>query len=82
VPKVRAVMPRRRRFGEVRSAARRERLGPGLEAARARCPEWHDAAEAKVLGCFGSEGAMRCDTWPLRTCNEGTVQGGDKERRV
>jgi hypothetical protein len=59
-------MPRRRRFGEARSAARRKHLGPGLGAARARCPEWHDAAGAKVLGCFGSEGAMRCDTWPLQ----------------
>jgi hypothetical protein len=67
---------------ETRSAARREHLGPGLEAARARCPERHDATGAKVLGCFGSEGAMHCDTWPLRTCKEGTVQGRDKERRV
>jgi hypothetical protein len=37
----------RRRFGGARSAARREHLGPGLEAAWARCPERHDAAGAR-----------------------------------
>jgi hypothetical protein len=52
-------MLRRRRFGEAGSAARRKHLGPGLAAARARCPEWCDAAGAKVLGCLGSESAMR-----------------------
>jgi hypothetical protein len=28
--------------------------------------EGNDAAGAKVLGCFGSKGAMRCDTWLLQ----------------
>jgi hypothetical protein len=32
---------------KVRSAARREHLGPGLEAARARCPQRYDAAGAR-----------------------------------
>jgi hypothetical protein len=35
-----------------------------------------------VPSCFGTEGAVRCDTWMLRTCKEGTVRGGDKGRRV
>jgi hypothetical protein len=38
---------RRRRFGGAISAARREHLGPGLEAARARRPERHGAAGAR-----------------------------------
>jgi hypothetical protein len=38
---------RHRRFGGARSAAHREHLGPGLEAARARCPERHDATGAR-----------------------------------
>jgi hypothetical protein len=59
-------MLRRRRFGEARSAARRKHLGPGLAAARARCLEWCDAAGATALSYLGSEGAMRCDTWPLQ----------------
>jgi hypothetical protein len=37
---------------------------------------------SEVLGCFGTEGAVRCDTWTLRMCKEGTVRGGDKGRRV
>jgi hypothetical protein len=32
----------------------------------------------EVLGCFGAEGAVRCNTWLLRTCKEGTIQGRDK----
>jgi hypothetical protein len=52
------------RRGQERRASETPRAGAG--AARARCPEWHDAAGAKVLGCFGSEGAMCCDTWPLQ----------------
>jgi hypothetical protein len=36
----------------------------------------------EVLGCFGAEGAVRCDTWLLRTCKEGTVRDRDKGRRV
>jgi hypothetical protein len=67
-------MPRRRRFGEARSAARREHLGPGLAAARARCPEWCDAAGAKVLGYLGSKGAMRRDTWPLQRVKRGPYE--------
>jgi hypothetical protein len=46
-PKARTVGLRRQRFGVTRSAARRVRLGSGLEAARARCPEMHDATRAK-----------------------------------
>jgi hypothetical protein len=46
VPKARTVMLRRRRFGGARSTTRREHLGPGLEAARARCPERHNASGA------------------------------------
>jgi hypothetical protein len=61
-----AVMLRRRRFEDARSAERRKHLGPGLGAAQARCPEGHDTAGAKALGYFGSEGAMRCDTWLLQ----------------
>jgi hypothetical protein len=67
-------MPRRRRFGEARSAARREHLGPGLAAARARCPEWCDAAVAKVLGYLDSEGVMRRDTWPLQRVKRGPYE--------
>jgi hypothetical protein len=47
VPKARTVGFRRRRFGGTRSAACRVRLGSGLEAARARCPERHDATRAR-----------------------------------
>jgi hypothetical protein len=47
VPKARTVDFRRRRFGGTRSAARRVRLGSGMEAARARCPERHDATRAR-----------------------------------
>jgi hypothetical protein len=65
VPKARTVVLRCRRFGGARSAARREHLGPGLEAARARCPERHDTTGARswavsvpkvwcaaTLGCY------------------------------
>jgi hypothetical protein len=48
VPKAQAVAPRRRKFKGARSAARRpgtSRLGP--VAARARCPERHDATGAR-----------------------------------
>jgi hypothetical protein len=38
---------RRQRFGGARSAARREHLGPGLEAARAGRPERYDATWAR-----------------------------------
>jgi hypothetical protein len=38
--------------------------------------------QSEVPDCFGTKGAGRCDTWTLRTCKEGTVQGGDKGRRV
>jgi hypothetical protein len=37
---------------------------------------------SEVPGYFGTEGAVRWDTWMLRTCKEGTVRGGDKGRRV
>jgi hypothetical protein len=47
VPKARTVVLRRRRFGGARSTARREHLDPGLEAARAGCPERHDATGAR-----------------------------------
>jgi hypothetical protein len=30
--------------------------------------------QGEILGCFGAEGAVRCDTWLLRTCKRGTVQ--------
>jgi hypothetical protein len=36
----------------------------------------------EVLGCFGAKGAVRCDTWLLRMCKEGTVRDRDKGRRV
>jgi hypothetical protein len=36
----------------------------------------------KDPGCFGTEGAVRRDTWTLRTCKEGTVRDGDKGRRI
>jgi hypothetical protein len=49
VPKARAFVLRRRRSGRARSAARREHLGPGLEAGRARCPKRHDATRARSL---------------------------------
>jgi hypothetical protein len=47
VPKARTFDFRCRRFGGTRSAARRVRLGSGMEAARARCPERHDATRAR-----------------------------------
>jgi hypothetical protein len=47
VPKARAVVLRRRRFEGAKSAAHREHLGSGMEAARARCPERHDATGAR-----------------------------------
>jgi hypothetical protein len=47
VPKARTVVFRRRRFGGAWSAARREHLGSGPEAARARCPWRHDATRAR-----------------------------------
>jgi hypothetical protein len=45
-------------------------------------PQEARRSRSEVLGCFGTEGAVRCDTWTLRTCKEGTVRGGDKGRRV
>jgi hypothetical protein len=47
VPKARTVNFRRRRYGGTRSAMRRVRLGSGMEAAWARCPERPDAARAR-----------------------------------
>jgi hypothetical protein len=38
--------------------------------------------QGEIMGCFGVEGAVRCDTWLLRTCKGGTVRGRDKGRRV
>jgi hypothetical protein len=62
-------------FEGARSAARQKRLRPGLEAARAWCPKRHDTAGVRPQ-------AVRCDTWTLRTCKEGTARGRDKGRRV
>jgi hypothetical protein len=45
-------------------------------------PQEARRSRSEVLGCFGTEGVVRCDTWTLRTCKEGTVRGGDKGRRV
>jgi hypothetical protein len=50
--------------------------GPGEMSQEARCDQ------GGIVGCFGAEGAMRCDTWLLRTCKGGTVRGSDKGRRV
>jgi hypothetical protein len=47
VPKVRMVDFRRRRYGGTRSAMRRVRLGSGMEAAWARCPERPDVTRAR-----------------------------------
>jgi hypothetical protein len=38
--------------------------------------------QGEVVGCFGAEGAVRCNTWLLQTCKGGTVRGRDKGRRV
>jgi hypothetical protein len=58
---------RRRRFGGARSAARREHLGPGLEAARAGRPERHDATWARSwavsvpkVRCAATRGCCEC----------------------
>jgi hypothetical protein len=40
----------------------------------------HDWGE--VLGCFSAENAVRCDTWLLRMCKEGTVRDRDKGRHM
>jgi hypothetical protein len=50
--------------------------GPGEMFQKAR------RDQGEVLGCLGAEGAVRCDTWLLRTCKGGTVRGRDKGRRV
>jgi hypothetical protein len=63
------------------SAARRERFGPAGSGTGVMSQETR-RSRSKVLGCFGTEGAVRCDTWTLRTCKEGTVRGGDKGCRV
>jgi hypothetical protein len=42
--------------------------GPGGMPRKAR----RDRGE--ILGYFGAEGAVRCDTWLLRTCKGGTVR--------
>jgi hypothetical protein len=38
--------------------------------------------QGEIMGCFGTEGAVRRDTWLLQTCKGGTVRGRDKGRRV
>jgi hypothetical protein len=38
--------------------------------------------QGKIVGCFGTEGAMHRNTWLLQTCKGGTVRGRDKGRRV
>jgi hypothetical protein len=38
--------------------------------------------QGEIPGCFRTEGAVRCDTWTLLTCKEGTVRGGDKGCRM
>jgi hypothetical protein len=50
--------------------------GPGEMSQNARCDR------GGIVGCFGAEGAMRCDTWLLRTCKGGTVRGRGKGRHV
>jgi hypothetical protein len=50
--------------------------GPGEMSQKAR------RDQGEIVGCFGAEGAVRCDTWLLRTCKGGTVRGRNKGRRV
>jgi hypothetical protein len=64
VPKVRTVDFRRRRLGGTRSAAHRVRLGSGMEAARARCPERHDATRLRSWAVSAPK--VRCAT--IRGC--------------
>jgi hypothetical protein len=52
---------------KARSTARREHLGPGLEAAQARCPERHDATGARSwtvsvskVWCAATRGCCEC----------------------
>jgi hypothetical protein len=67
VPKARTVDFRCRRYGGTRSAARRVRLGSGMEAAWARCPERPDATKARSWAvsaskarCAAIRGCCRC----------------------
>jgi hypothetical protein len=50
--------------------------GPGETSPKAR------RDQGEILGYFGAEGAVRCDTWLLRTCKGGTVRGRGKGHRV
>jgi hypothetical protein len=68
------------RRSQKRRASRTPRPGAGGGTGEMSREARRDRSE--VLGCFGTEGAVRCDTWLLRTCKEGVVRGGDKGHRV
>jgi hypothetical protein len=59
---------RRRRRGGTRSATRWVRLGSGTEAVWGEMSRKARRDQSRIVGCLGAEGAVRCDTWLLRTC--------------
>jgi hypothetical protein len=77
VQKARAVAFRRRRFRRARSVARRVHLGRGWRRPGRDVPKG-TMRPGRDRGLLGAEGAMRCDTWLLRTCKGGTVRGRGK----